>query len=470
MPHHFIAKLTPGGGPPPRVELARIVGQAAESENQTAWFATRKPGASWHPTLDGSPCVALIFVRNDDGSIDAVVAEVRDRRTEIPDDPATQDLYRGHEGFAAWWLLADPVAVRLPSLEPVPGTSLEGKTAAEAFVGTLTFGYWSYDPLAQVVAHLRSVDEPLVADAPTPRMRRREVGPPVAGPSGAGATERLAGKPRSDIYGVDFSGGQESVGCGNRKIWVASWDAERGEISLRRGTDEPPLRRADLPALVHGRPGWWVFDFPFGVAQETAAALGIDGNDWKGWLDWCIAGGDATARRDAARAAVEQHDGCRWSARRAVDEEHATTWFPLFEKLYRQTIYGAQDVLKGLVAAPDVALLPWQDPDGARVVVVEGFPGVTIRTHLKLKGIGYKGRQAHHRAEREKIVKGLASVLPVSLPEAVARIAVDDHEGDGLDALVLLLAGWAAQQYPDWKAKGVALTSERRLVEGWFPA
>jgi hypothetical protein len=281
----------------------------------------------------------------------------------------------------------------------------------------------------------------------------------------------FAGPPRTDTFGVDFSGGNELEGRGNGKIWIASWDVDRGDIALRCGTDEPYIRRAGLPDLVRQRPGWWVFDFPFGIARETAIALGIDGEGWNGWLDWCAEGIDATERRDTARAAVERSQ-CAWSARRRIDEENRTTWFPLFEQLYRQTIYGARDVLKELAAASDVVILPWQDPNPETTssVVVEGFPGVTIRTVLGLQGIGYKGGRAQHRGKRERIVRALADILPVPLPEPVAQRAINDPEGDALDALVLLLAGWVSQQYPEWKGRREELIAEQRLVEGWFPA
>ncbi len=469
MSHSFIAKLTEGGGPPPLVELHRLVELAASSNDQTAWFATRKPGTGWTPTQDGTPSLALLFARTGIESVHAVVAEIRERRGQIPDDPAAQDLYRGHEGFRGWWLLANPIVVRLASLRSVPGNSAGGKSIADAFSGTLTFGYWSFDPNTPIVTLLGSMDQPVielesVAQARPPvSASSAPVGPPE------GATYQLGIGPQSDIYGVDFSGGQEAAARGNPKIWVASWDVKSGVIALRCGADEPPLRRADLPALVSSRPGWWILDFPFGVARETALALGIDGNNWGGWLDWCADGGDATERRDAARVSVES-SGSIWSARRAVDREHSTTWFPLFEQLYKQTIYGAREVLNVLAAAPDVAILPWQDCEGARSVVVEGFPGVTIRSRLKMKGVGYKGRQAVHRQERERIVEALAGILPVPVPVDAASTAVNDTEGDALDALVLLLAGWVTQQHRGWEARRTSLTDELRLLEGWFPA
>lgn len=477
MGHHFIAKLTVGGGPHPLVELSRIIEQAADSVDQTAWFATKMKGAAWSLAPAGSPSIALIFFKNPDGHVDAIVARILKRQDEVPENCDVQELYGQHEGFKACWLLADPFAIRLASLQQVPGKSSKSRTAADSFVGNLSFAYWSFDSFDQLVTQLRSVDIPQIGAAGAPESFAPRVNPAAEARSDSEPVTHAPGEirnsiglyPRSNIYGVDFSGGQESATRGNSKIWIASWDVDRNAISLTRGTDNPPLRRCDLPRFVSERPGWWVFDFPFGVARETANALGLGGNDWDGWLDWCVGGADATERRDVARASVRR-SSANWSARREIDAEHKTTWFPLFEQLYRQTIYGARDVLSKLVHSPDVAILPWGERRDARILIAEGFPGITIRGRLGLKGFGYKGAKAHHREERERILAAIATALPVPVPADVAGLAVEDVEGDALDALVLLMAGWVSQDFDGWAERRDRLAREERLVEGWFPA
>jgi hypothetical protein len=147
--------------------------------------------------------------------------------------------------------------------------------------------------------------------------------------------------------------------------------------------------------LIKRQPGWWSLDFPFGLAKETARALKLD--TWPEWLKWCSNEVNATALRDQARESTSR-DGVAWSQRRQVDERNHTTWFPLFEQLYRQTIYGARDVLHPL-HEEGLCILPWEwKALGQPVVVVEGFPGAIIRVHLLKRRVAYKGPTGAHKA------------------------------------------------------------------------
>lgn len=236
-----------------------------------------------------------------------------------------------------------------------------------------------------------------------------------------------------------------------------------------------------MPSLITERGGWWAIDFPFGIAAETANALNLAGpNAWQAWLDWCCDGGDATERRDTARTAVQAVQGT-WSVRRAVDLQHRTTWFPLFEQLYRQTIYGCRQVIAPVVRERMALVLPWHVRDlsaRARVddpipaVICEGFPGVTIERTLRLGRLQYKGANAACRASREHVLHRLMSP-PISLPISPndAARALDDTEGDALDALTLIVAAWLSAVTPlsNWEGALQSLVTQDHIVEGWFP-
>lgn len=276
------------------------------------------------------------------------------------------------------------------------------------------------------------------------------------------------------LHGVDFSGAREGR-CGNRKLWIASWDTATQRIDLINGAEEG-FRRADLPQRIVDAGGWWVFDFPFGIAAEIGSVLQGNVNSLAGWLEFCRGDGQlddsfARRRRDAARAAAAANHVV-WSTRRQVDIENQTTWFPLFEQLYRQTITGAAEVLFPLHTqfSGEVSILPWYPPHGARTCVVEGFPGLVLRCLLNLPATGYKGRQAGRREQRELIVGELRRVLPIT--EAIAATAIEDTEGDALDALLLLLsaAQCANADGQLWQRQLQRLEETNRVVEGWFPA
>jgi hypothetical protein len=161
-----------------------------------------------------------------------------------------------------------------------------------------------------------------------------------------------------------------------------------------------------------------------------------------------------------------------WAERRQVDESNHTTWFPLFEQLYRQTIYGAREVLLPL-HEDGFCVLPWgwaalKKP----AAVVEGFPGATVRNHLLKRRVSYKGRTGAHRVAREAIVRAVKSApVAVPIPDGVAAKAVEDQDGYALDALVLLLGSWISQRltWAKWKQQLAELDGYGATVEGWFP-
>jgi hypothetical protein len=105
-------------------------------------------------------------------------------------------------------------------------------------------------------------------------------------------------------------------------------------------------------------------------------------------------------------------------------------------------------------------------------VVVEGFPGAIIRDHLLKQRVSYKGRTGAHKTAREAIIKALKSApFAIPIPDDVAAKAVEDQEGDALDALVLLLGSWISQRLSvdKWKQQLARLDGCGATVEGWFP-
>jgi hypothetical protein len=270
---------------------------------------------------------------------------------------------------------------------------------------------------------------------------------------------------------VDFSGGEEDRRYGNRKIWVATWSPGK-DVALRCGWSDSTadkICRRDLPGLIEREPGWWSLDFPFGIAKETARALKL--NSWPEWLRWCGGEGDATTLRDKARE-LTSRAGVAWAQSRQVDESNQTTWFPLFEQLYRQTIYGAREVLPPLYEE-GICILPWEWKALKKpVVVVEGFPGAMVRDHLLKRRVSYKGRTGVHKTAREAIIRALKSApFAIPIPDDVAAKAVEDQDGDTLDALVLLLGSWISQRLSvdKWEQQLTRLSGCGATVEGWFP-
>ena len=478
----FIAKIAVEGGPDPVHELDQIVACAEADPEGLVWFATRKPGAE---LADGNDSWALVIGPAIKGQpIDGIWAQIVEhvQGDAVPDDPTAQELYEEHGEFRGWWRLQHPIRLRFAALGDIPGRHYSsGNNAADTFRGQVSFAYWNFagnpgDSMDRFLGFRRR-NPPTAPGGQGTSLQR-----PPRRPSGGAAAWPPEGEPKVPpglrFYGVDFSGGRE-IANGNRKIWIAEWGPNEGILTLRCGTDNPSLRRSDLPGYISAKRGWWALDFPFGVAQGTAAVLGIFGpNAWMDWLNWCAGGADATERRDTARQAVVEA-GQDWTQRRAVDVSNGTTWFPLFEQLYRQTIYGAAEVLLPVsqLHSQSICVLPWHDVGDKKVVVVEGFPGVTLRERLGFPGTGYKGKREECREARSAILEALSGapfrVLSPGNPthEQIRERAIADCEGDAVDALILLVAARRSWALPSegWQQERQTLAARNALVEGWFP-
>ena len=439
-----VFRLTAGGGPEPVRELKRVAMVADEDDGGTSWIASRKRGVGFEPDTDSR---LLAFARVSRTEVLALTARIVARHDRLPADALVRDMYEAYDGvFGAYWKIRD-VRLRRTPAENLPGTTLRGKSIRLAFRSPLTFAYWNPATWPEVEATAaRGTRVAEVAPASTT--------PPMA---------RVA-KPALPIHGVDFSGAREVDGR-NGKIWIASWHPDNGVV-LECGADAPGFGRAGLAQRVLKDGGVWVLDFPFGPPAPVAAAAGW--TTWRDYLAWCAGCADATVLRDGLREVLGEA-GVAWSTRRAVDCTVGATWFPFFEQLYRQTITGARDVLRVLTdAGTDKAqILPFEsntDTSRRGSVVVEGFPGWTLR-RCGMAAVGYKQGHEAARAQRRSIVTHLHGWgLPISDDDA--RRAVEDVEGDAVDALVLLLAAHmtSRRKARDWQDA----YREHGCMEGWF--
>ena len=437
MGSNIAFKLTEGGGPDPIAELESVARISDEAPDGVSWIASRKPGTSFKARRDSR---LLAFARAWATDVLALTARIIARHEAMPAEVLVGDMYEADEDyFQAYWHIGD-VRLRRSPLAELPGTTERGKAIGQAFRGSLSFAYWK--PAAWPEAE-GSIAQAALGDAVPPKPH--------------------TDKPALPIQGVDFSGAQEAGGR-NGKIWIARWDPDDGVVDLRCGGDAPGFGRAGLAQKIAADGGLWVLDFPFGPPAPVAAAAGW--TTWREYLAWCDGNGDATTLRDELRALLNEA-GVTWSTRRAIDREAGTTWFPFFEQLYRQTITGGRDVLQNLADGDRTRILPFDAGAEARwdgSVVVEGFPGWTLK-RCGLPATGYKHSHEAARMHRRSIVRYLRdSGIPIT--DADASRAVNDAEGDAVDALVLLSAAYDASDRTssDWRDAA----SAHGRMEGWF--
>lgn len=441
MGQHIAIKLTSGGGPRPLEELRRVHETAQSDPENGAWIATRKAGKGFTPVPTSR---LLAFARQLPGKVQALTAKIESRSRKMPDDPLAMDMYGEHRGmFEAYWRIRDVVDLGLIEESALPGKMPSGKAVAEAFAGSLSFAYW------------------LPGDESPPRARPKPPRPRLP-------RIRRQGSPTVPLHGVDFSGARETEGR-NGKLWIASWYPEQRCVSLESGGDDPGFGRYGLAERVLRDGGMWVIDFPFGPPARVARAAGW--RTWQEYLAWCRSNPEPKTLRDQLRVILEAKS-VPWSTKRKIDACTDATWFPFFEQLYRQTITGAREILAPLDAADRrrAVVLPFHGayvPTAERSVVVEGFPGWTLRG-LGLASSGYKHSTDDAWGRRLVALRALRRRgMPIG--DAACMRAVQDSEGDALDALVLLYAAWCGHRCgrEEWgKATGSA---PRELgIEGWY--
>ena len=441
MGQHIAIKLTKGGGPEPVNELRRVHQAAQDQAEGVSWIATRKPGKGFKPALDSR---LLAFTQQTKTEVLVLTAKIHCRCPEIPSDPLAQDMYgEEEERFSAYWRICE-VELETMAKTDLPGKMPSGKIVSDAFSGSLSFAYWQ--PGAGRVC--------------------RRVASPNKGTKPAFSGVRAGGNPSVPLHGVDFSGGKERA-AQNRKLWVASWCPDQEFVSLESGGDEPGFGRCGLAERILQGGGLWVIDFPFGPPAQVGTAACW--RTWQDYLAWCGSNRDPTMLRDELRKTLES-ECVPWSTKRHIDQERRATWFPFFEQLYRQTITGARDVLARLDREnrERTAVLPFHGehaPTSRRSVVVEGFPGWTLRAQMGLASTGYKHSTESARGRRVGILDALRQGgIPIGDAEYVR--AVENSEGDAIDALILLYAAWRTHRRSPWC--WAAAKCSGPSIEGWY--
>ncbi len=447
MNQHIAIKLTAGGGPEPQDEIRRIYEASQDDENGTSWIATRKLGASFSLSPN-SRLLAFTLLPKAEALV--LTAKIVDRQTELPSDPTVRGLYGHYRAeFEAFWKICDLELTKMTNSK-LPGKTLSGKSLVDAFSGQLSFAYWIPNGKSTQMRLAAPQNNPLyLQPAKTSSQRNHRI------------LQRTLAVP---LHGVDFSGAREENGR-NQKLWIASWHPDKQFVSLKCGVEGRGFNRSDVTKKILKEGGLWVIDFPFGPPQQVAIAAG-----WKTWQDylaWCGSNESPTELRNGLRTILESANVC-WSTKRKIDKE-TQAWFPFFEQLYRQTITGGRDVLSHLDTEDreNVAVLPFHDacePTCRRSVVVEGYPKWTLK-QLRLPTRGYKNKLLPENARklRTEIVDNLSqNGIPIS-DNDITR-AIEDIEGDAVDALTLLLAArrtlcrepseWTQGSWPN--------------IEGWY--
>lgn len=234
------------------------------------------------------------------------------------------------------------------------------------------------------------------------------------------------------IYGVDFSGARDA----GRKIWVcgAHIDGDHLRIdALQRAADlfGAVERDSIYPALAGciaaAGESVWGMDFPFSLAQTQMRHA-----TWTAFA--------ARFVHDYPTPDDLYHDG-KGHGRRLTDIHAKTPFAPANLRIYRQTYYGIRDLLAPLALSGRARVLPMQAYQPDQPNLIEVCPASTLKC-LKLYH-PYKGRGAVLQTARAALLSALRE-QQVTWTSTADESALEDAEGDALDALIAAYAAWKA--------------------------
>ena len=257
------------------------------------------------------------------------------------------------------------------------------------------------------------------------------------------------------IIGIDFSG----AALAGTKIWIARAHLDDAKLvfdELISAADLPgsaPERDVALASLVEYIRSFEApvcgFDFPF--------SLQADELDRPNWRDWVASIPKRYAEADAFRAAYA-------GAKRATDTRAKTPFAPLNLRLYRQTYYGIAHVLAPLLRANALAL-PFDEPNAEASAtaawLLEICPASLLKKHTLY--FSYKGKSDAQRENRQRILRESQTRFALELPDAMRQSAVDDAEGDALDAILSAVCVARALERNEWAPQSASEKLEGRV-------
>lgn len=250
--------------------------------------------------------------------------------------------------------------------------------------------------------------------------------------------------PISLIYGIDFSGSQEAY----KKIWVCEsiptdeglqvqkcWNIEEkyGNISLNSSLEKLTEFISSSPGAVFG------LDFPFGLPKIV-----VDETNWI-----------AFTKRfpENYNNPYEFHQKCQDRAleltgkkelKRRTDIEAKSPFSPYNCRIFKQTYYGINNVLRPLLVEGLAKILPMEDQENSKPLVLEICPASTLKAEsLSLKGFKKPGKEAE--GIRKIILDALIEKKCIKdISPYVRKVVLKNTSGDALDSIIAAIATYRA--------------------------
>jgi hypothetical protein len=457
VPNDIIFRLSPRGGPPPETEIL-FHAQRAQEDGDT-WVGLRRDRNA-NRIHCGISRLYLITSQVQHRKL-VLRGIVRDVISTRPKDQRVNDIYHGYE-FEAWWRISDVeglttefdgLGLHMTDGKPYDSRWLSRRQSFNYLSPTNT---WPSDAQDSTAAMLEEKAGELCDDLVAPILTEKAQFRGFSQPSNV-----LARPTNGTIHAVDWSGAGASLSL-NPKIRYARWDFTNRASKVAVWSNA--LSRNDILRMIPENRGLWILDFPFGLPAELMRRADVRLNN----IDASLA-----FTRSVNKEAFRDHCNAAWTRVTEAASKHRFTergvgcgWFAWFVQLFRQTWTGQVELISTLRATnPDISVLPWDSTRESATTIVEGFPSASLR-YRGLPFTGYKLSTSAGRERRQAIVSALET-LGVPLSSVTKEDAVEDPEGDVIDALVLLLAGRDALA-TDHVALRAQLDQSGLLGEGWI--
>lgn len=240
----------------------------------------------------------------------------------------------------------------------------------------------------------------------------------------------------SKVFGIDFSGGTYA----SKKIWIAGGEVKGGKLvidsckqaqRLPGGSTDRDLSYKAIREFITSSDGAaFGMDFPFGLPVGLLTSESRKVESWAGFIS-SFPWGFKTP--EDFREVILKESGDE-ELKRTTDEEVKAPFSPISLWIYRQTFFGIKDILKPLIKGDLVRVVPMQEYDPLKPVLMEVCPAVLLKKEKIYDQ--YKGAKGEFDSARESILDKLSLMGLGFSSDEVRRIAVDDNEGDAIDSII----------------------------------
>ena len=258
------------------------------------------------------------------------------------------------------------------------------------------------------------------------------------------------------IYGIDFSGALDA----GKKIWIADGAINNGRLMIgncesagdffKAGVERDKCLRALQEFIAVKKDCVFAFDFPFGLPVARAVADSVQLVQEKTWEDFILHFSKHYKNHHDFRTKCRKINN-NMELKRMTDKWCGTPFSPYNLRVYKQTFYGINNILRPLVQEQKVCVLPMQAACPDKPWIIEICPASTLKSLFNLKRLfSYKGGTTNHDTARERILTTIEREGLYILEETLRKKILKERSGDALDSVIAAYAGFRALNDPSF--------------------